>query len=95
MRTITLQGTQEEFSNLYQNVFDEDEIPQEVKIRVYTIDTFNLQEQDWNKLTDDEFMTLAEKEGNVYTLEGFKDAFNNSDVNSEIDVIRFISVRLF
>jgi len=99
MKTLILQGEQQKFEHLYKDITledkDKDLIPYEVEIRVYAIDTFNLQEQHWNELTDDEFMTLAEESGNVYTLEGFKEAFNASDVNTEIDVIRFISVPIY
>ena len=45
-------------------------------------------------ITDEEFMNLAEEEGNVYSLEGFQEAFNNSDVNTEIDIVRFINLPL-
>ena len=94
MKTITLQGEFQKFENLNQatNNFDTDRLPYEVEIRVYAIDTFNLQKQDWSNLTNEEFMTLAEEEGNVYTLEGFQEAFNLEEINSSIDVIRFITV---
>lgn len=66
-----------------------------MEIRVYVLDTFNLKERDWNSLTDEEFMTLAETEGNVYSLAGFTEAFNQQDLSTDIDVIRFINTPKF
>ena len=93
MKTITLQGTEEEFNNLYQGVFNEDKIPQEVEIRVYVLESDF--ENSENRLADEEFISLVESIGRVYTLQGFQDAFNSEEINSSIDVIRFISVPLF
>ena len=96
MKTLILQGEQRKFEYLYKDITledkDKDLIPYEVEIRVYVIDIFTLEEQYWNDLTDDEFMTLAEEQGNIYTLQGFQEAFNSQDINTEIDAIRFISV---
>lgn len=53
-------------------------------------------EQYLHSRTDDEFMELAEEQGRVYTLEGFQKAFNfDGAVDTDIDIIRFISVPLF
>lgn len=65
-----------------------------METRVYVIDTFNVRERDWNTLTDEEFITLAEEDGNIYTLKSFQEAFNSQDVNTEIDIIRFINVEI-
>ena len=37
-------------------------------------------------------MTLAEDLGDVYTLNGFAEAYNGQELGYETDVIRFISV---
>ena len=92
MKTITLQGTQEQFNNLYQNVFDEDSIPQQVEIRVYVVDTHSLGSTPHWEVIDDIFMKLAENQGTVYTLEGFQSDFNTLGISSINTVIRFISV---
>ena len=72
-----------------------------VETRVYlvtNIDSIGLMSDILNgdkhhsELTDDEFMTLAEEDGGVYTLQGFQEAFNNGDVSSVADVIRVITV---
>lgn len=89
MKTITLRGTEERFRALKYKGF-----VKEVEIRVYVIDTFNSQKQDWSNLTDEEFITIAEEDGNIYTIQGFQEAFNLGDINTDIDVIRFISVPL-
>lgn len=98
MKTLTLQGTQKQFEKLYRSITLDDKdrnlIPQEVETRAYVLDTFNVNKE-WAKLSDEEFITLVEEEGNIYTLNGFQEAFNNAEVNSEIDIVRFISVPLF
>lgn len=92
MKTITLEGEIQKFGNLNQAMskFHAESLPYEVETRVYVIDTQN----HLNDLayTDEEFMQQAEDEGRVYTLKGFQEAFNNEEINSAIDVIRFISV---
>lgn len=42
-------------------------------------------------LSYEDFMTEAERQGTVYSLEGFVNSFNNGDnINSSTDVIRII-----
>jgi len=43
-------------------------------------------------MTDEEFMDLAEEKGSVYSLKGFEDAFNEEEINSSIEAIRFITI---
>lgn len=95
MKTITLQGEFQKFENLNQatNNFDTDRLPYEVEIRVYVIDQ-NVSDVYANSKTDEEFMEIAEEQGRVYTLDGFQEAFNLEEINSSIDVIRFISVSI-
>jgi hypothetical protein len=92
MRTVVLQGTEEEFSNLYQGVFDEDRVPQEVEPRVCLIDCFD---KDTDSMSDEEFMKEAERRGTVYSLEGFQKAFNYGDIDMGLgDIIRIINVKV-
>lgn len=44
-----------------------------------------------NALTDEEFMDIAEEQGNVYSLKGFEEAFNNDDVSSVCEYIRILT----
>ena len=98
MKRLNLQGTQEQFEYLYKNINledkDKDLLPFEVETRVYVLDILGLRglPKPHATLTTQEFMDLAEEEGNVYTLKGFQDAFNNEDVNSESHIIKFINV---
>ena len=41
-------------------------------------------------LSDEEFMTEAERQGNVYSVEGFEKAFNDMEINTFTDVIKII-----
>jgi hypothetical protein len=96
MKTITLQGEFQKFENLKQatSKFDEDRLPYEVETRVYVLDIDSLNSNSADELSDDEFQTLAEEEGRVYTLQGFQEAFNFTEINSSIDVIRFINITI-
>ena len=96
MKTIQFTGTQYKIDNLHLALgISDNDMPQQSETRVYVIDTFNVRGINWNDLTDEEFMNLAEEDGNVYTLQGFQEAFNSQDINTEIDVIRFINVIKF
>ena len=96
MKTIQFTGTQNKIDNLHLALgISDNDMPQQSETRVYVIDTFNVRERNWNDLTDEEFINLAEEDGNIYTLQGFQEAFNSQDINTEIDVIRFINVIKF
>ena len=96
MKTIQFTGTQNKIDNLHLALgISDNDMPQQSETRVYVIDTFNVRGINWNDLTDEEFINLAEEDGNIYTLQGFQEAFNSQDINTEIDVIRFINVIKF
>lgn len=59
-----------------------------MKTRVYAIDLYKLDEE--MPISDDEFMDMAERQGKVWTLEGFEKAFNNEEVSDQW-VIRIIN----
>ena len=92
MKTKILQGTEIQFSNLFMNSLshDSDRLPILVETRVYVLDTTKYDKSlMWGNET---FMRVAEKEGSVYSLQGFQKAFNLEEINSSIDVIRIINV---
>lgn len=98
MKTIQFTGTEkhvEAIKKFHENTWNKTDTLQQSETRVYVIDTFNIGERNWKSLTDEEFITLAEEEGNIYTLEGFQEAFNSQDINTEIDVVRFINMPIF
>jgi hypothetical protein len=47
---------------------------------------------DTDELTNEEFMFEAEEQGRIYTLDGFVNAFNFEEINTNTDVIRIIYV---
>jgi hypothetical protein len=63
--------------------------------RIYLIgaDLFPIDGKEHNQLSNYEFMTIAENEGNVSSLQGFADNFNNDYVNTE-SFMRIIEVSL-
>jgi hypothetical protein len=93
MKTVTLQGEFQKFETLNQatSKFDKNRLPYEVETRVYVVDS-NFSDCFANELPDNEFIELAEEQGRVYTLDVFQEAFNLAEINSSIDVIRFINV---
>ena len=98
MKTIQFTGDErhvEALSNFHKNTWNDTDTLRQSETRVYVIDTFNVRGINWNDLTDEEFINLAEEDGNIYTLQGFQEAFNSQDINTEIDVIRFINVIKF
>ena len=62
-------------------------------IKVYGIDTTKRDRtKQWSPpfLGNNEFIEEAEKQGLVWSLKGFQDAFNKGEINSEYIYIRFI-----
>jgi hypothetical protein len=63
------------------------------EIRVYVLDCQDISiDKGFTELTEKEWMDECERQGRVYTLEGFQRAFNEEEINSSIDVIRFITI---
>ena len=96
MKTIQFTGEEkhiEAISNFHKNTWINTNTLQKTEIRVYVVNV-NDNDFDGDNTTDNEFMTLAENNGRVYTLDGFQEAFNFEEINSGIDVIRFINVPL-
>jgi|TARA_R100000084_G_C4610324_1_gene127762 hypothetical protein len=64
--------------------------------KVYLINIENVSKDTEDKawsvegLSDEEFMTEAERQGNVYSVEGFEKAFNDMEINTFTDVIKII-----
>jgi hypothetical protein len=61
------------------------------ELRVYVVDA-NLLEVSYEELTDGEFVQEAENQGNVYSLVGFQEAFNDGEIDSSVEVLRVIEI---
>lgn len=59
------------------------------EMRVYVLDVSLM-----GNYTDEEFIEKAENYGSVYTLKGFENAFNNEELSTIVDYIRFIEVEV-
>lgn len=59
------------------------------EMRVYVLDVSLM-----GNYTDEEFIEKAENYGSVYTLKGFERAFNNEELSTIVDYIRFIEVEV-
>ncbi len=98
MKTLILQGEQHKFEYLYKSITledkDKDLIPYEAEIRVYVANSTETEIGDLRELADDEFMTEVERQGKVYTLQGFQIAVNYEELYLDESYIRFISVPL-
>ena len=69
----------------------------ETEIRVAVIDITQLTEEqqntkDYHDISNEEFYTIAEEQGTVFTISGFTNAFNETEVSTSDDVIRFIPI---
>lgn len=100
MKTSTLQGTQNQFEHLYKAITledkDEELIPQEIETRVYCLDCQDISiDKGFAELTEEEWITECERQGRVYSLQGFQRAFNEEEINSAINVIRFINQPIY
>jgi hypothetical protein len=92
MKTIQFTGVEHKIENLHLALgISDNDMPQQSETRVYVVDT-RASDCFSNDLKDDEFMTLSEEQGRVYTLQGFQEAFNLEEINSDIDLIRFINI---
>jgi hypothetical protein len=65
-------------------------LPKKVEVRVYALNINKIN----TLLSDPEFQDLAEDEGRVYSLEGFQEAFNRADIDSNLNLIRIINVQI-
>jgi hypothetical protein len=62
------------------------------EIRVYVLNCQDICKGHW-EFTEEEWINECEKQRGVYTLEGFQRAFNEEEINSSINVIRFITIK--
>jgi hypothetical protein len=60
------------------------------EMRVFVVDVDQADDNFEPKCDDETFMTQAEMNGTVYSLNGFQEAFNNNEVSTENAFIRFI-----
>ncbi len=59
--------------------------------RYYLIDTHKVSDDiDYVNCTDEEFITMCEEQGNIYSAEGFQEAFNTENINTAIHQLRVI-----
>jgi len=87
MKTITLQGTDEQFDSL-SIAISSPFMPKEIKTRVYVASVDEMGETYWDDMTDEEFKEVADRN---YDLEAFQEAFNDGDVNTFVDIVRVIN----
>lgn len=108
MKTITFQGTEEQISKVLQPLsllpVNQIDFMQkalrsnlnnlQVETRVYVVNYNETEDEDLNirALTDEDFMTEAERQGTVFTLETFQNQINHHDFYMDESYIRFINV---
>ena len=63
------------------------------ELRVYVIDVTNF-EGNVNRIKNEEFISTAEEQGNVYTLDKFTTDYNSGELNQNRTIIRFIEVEI-
>ena len=94
MKTIQFTGTQDKIENLHLALDNSDnDMPQQSETRVYVIDTLNMTIcKGFEELTEEEWIVESERQGRVYSLQGFARAFNEEEINTDFDVVRIINV---
>jgi len=97
MKTITIQGTEKQIETFRSAFsFDINEMPKEVETRAYVVNITELSKdlycEDARELTDEEFVTEAERQGTVYSLQGFQIAVNYEELYLDESYVKFISV---
>lgn len=65
----------------------------EARVYVVNVDEMETGDKLYHELTDEEFIEQSEKQGTVYTLQGFATAFNEEEINSSTQVIRILFVQ--
>ena len=96
MKTIQFTGAEHKIENLHLALgISDNDMPQQSETRVYVVDTHKVFNNSHSLLTDDEFMDLAEIDGNVLTLPTFQKHFNIGEFDEPHYVIRFINVPKF
>jgi hypothetical protein len=66
-----------------------------METRIYLVDLNLIHEEDTeayfpNTTSDEKFMDEAERQGSVYSLHGFQEAFNGDEITSNNTFIRII-----
>lgn len=60
-------------------------------VYILSIENPILDNKHHTEISDEEFIELAEEEGNVYSLKGFEQAFNRENISDQ-DIIRILYV---
>lgn len=68
---------------------------EQTEVRVYGINCNELPSADFNPkaLVDEQFIEVAEQQGNIWNLSTFQDALNNEEVNNMNYFFRFIEIQ--
>lgn len=61
-----------------------------METRVYVVYVHSVVNKHHYELTDEQFMSLSEKQGTVYTLSGFQEDFNIGRFDAPHYVVRFL-----
>jgi hypothetical protein len=96
MKKITFKGTEEQLYNL-QDIYEQcnKTKPKEVETRVYALHCGKTAiKKGFDEITQEKWIETCERQGGVYTLEGFQRAFNEEEIDSQYCSIRFIEIEM-
>ena len=63
------------------------------EIRVYALNCQDISiDKGFEEMTLEEWINESERQGRVYSLEGFQRAFNEEELNTSVDLIRIITI---
>jgi len=65
------------------------------ELRFYVLDTQDISiDKGFEELTEDEWVLECERQGRIYTINGFQNAFNEEAINTIDDVLKILSVSI-
>ena len=95
MKTIQFTGTDYEIDNL-EFALAENDLKLKSETRVYVLDTQDISiDKGFEELTEEEWIEECERQGRVYSLQGFARAFNEEEISTAIDVVKIINIIKF
>ena len=99
MKTVQFTGDErhvEALSNFHKNTWNDTDTLRQSETRVYVLDTQDISiDKGFEELTEEEWIAECERQGRVYSLQGFARAFNEEEISTAIDAVKIINVIKF
>jgi len=68
----------------------------ETELRFYVLNTEDISSgKSFKEITENEWIEECERQGRVYSTEGFQRAFNEEEINTNTDVLKILTVNIY